>query len=259
MNQMDQREIVLAEQSLRDMCALVAELTGGTHTAIGSAAELYRAGYAGPCFYSRLALNAVTAAEAAELTGRFGMPLVSYAREILEQAEAGAVTRLGALLHEMGYALLATQTGMLLRLDPETAGAPQPGVVRVARAEIGAWSDAVCRAFHKPDELPSFQAMAECDDCFFYACREGGAIVGTTLLYTRDGNAGIHEVGVLPEYRRSGIAEKLVRHALYQAGRSGARLATLQASAMGEPLYRKLGFQACGTLDTWVRAEAPQG
>jgi len=159
--------------------------------------------------------------------------------------------REGDLLQEAGYAPMVTQTGMILKLK-EHSFAESPQVVRIGLDRIEEWGETCCRAFDKPPEQPAFEAMVRREDCYFYGFEEDGRLIGTTLLYTEDGNAGIHEVGVLPECRRRSVAGRLLRHALTQAKRDGAKIATLQASALGEPLYRALGFKAVSKLDTWI-------
>ncbi|MGH9467564.1 MAG: GNAT family N-acetyltransferase [Terriglobales bacterium] len=47
---------------------------------------------------------------------------------------------------------------------------------------------------------------------------------------------------VVPEARRSGIAAQLVRLAVAECGKRGIRVATLHASAMGRPVYERLGW-----------------
>lgn len=54
--------------------------------------------------------------------------------------------------------------------------------------------------------------------------------------------------------RRHGVARALLRGVLGDAHRRGARTATLQSTAMGEPLYRSLGFRPVGRYDEWVPA-----
>ena len=49
--------------------------------------------------------------------------------------------------------------------------------------------------------------------------------------------------GTRPEHRRKGVARQMMDHLIGQARARGLRHATLQASAMGEPLYSQLGFR----------------
>ena len=239
-------EAILAEQSLLDMCSLVASLTGGQRLQ-GRLGEIFRPGFPFPSFYGRVALRGVSdedASDALRLVREAALMLVSYTQGCVPK-------RMGDLLQEAGYAPMVTQTGMILKLK-EHSFAESPQVVRIGLDRIEEWGETCCRAFDKPPEQPAFEAMVRREDCYFYGFEEDGRLIGTTLLYTEDGNAGIHEVGVLPECRRRSVAGRLLRHALTQAKRDGAKIATLQASALGEPLYRALGFKAVSKLATWI-------
>lgn len=83
-----------------------------------------------------------------------------------------------------------------------------------------------------------------------YGFCENGVIVGTLLLY-KGSAAGIHEVSVLPAYRRKGIAGTLVKTALHDAYTEGYKKAVLLSTAMGFALYKKLGFEPVSTIEHW--------
>ena len=70
-----------------------------------------------------------------------------------------------------------------------------------------------------------------------------GRAVATAQVLVGRGAAGVYYVGVLPEARGRGLAE-LVTHAVTQVGFGlGAELGVLQATPMGEPVYRRMGFE----------------
>jgi len=84
-----------------------------------------------------------------------------------------------------------------------------------------------------------------------------GRAVATTVLYEGEEVAGIYWVGTLPGARRRGIASAMTRHALREAKAAGYGLAVLNASAAGQPLYRRLGFADHFTTPIYHRP-APQ-
>jgi GNAT superfamily N-acetyltransferase len=69
-----------------------------------------------------------------------------------------------------------------------------------------------------------------------------GAVVSTSMLIATGGIAGIYFVATLEEHRGRGHGEALT-WAAAEAGRElGCRLASLQASKSGRPVYARMGF-----------------
>lgn len=82
---------------------------------------------------------------------------------------------------------------------------------------------------------------------FFVAVVDGLAASSCQLL--RDGVvAQIEDVETYPQYRNRGLARAVVRRAVEEAARDGARITFLLADEDDWPqqLYRKLGFEAAG-------------
>jgi GNAT superfamily N-acetyltransferase len=65
--------------------------------------------------------------------------------------------------------------------------------------------------------------------------------------------AGIYWVGTLPESRGHGLAAACTMAATHLALERGARAVTLQATQMGEPIYRRLGYREYGRMTRWSR------
>jgi GNAT superfamily N-acetyltransferase len=67
---------------------------------------------------------------------------------------------------------------------------------------------------------------------------------------------GIYAVGTAERARRRGIGTAMTWRAI-EAGRDwGCEAATLQASAMGEPVYRAMGFESVASYVHWSRPAA---
>jgi GNAT superfamily N-acetyltransferase len=80
-----------------------------------------------------------------------------------------------------------------------------------------------------------------------------GKPVATSEVYLGRRVAFIGAVNTLSQYRRQGIGTAITLMALHQAQRQGYRIAVLTASPMGEPIYRRLGFQEFdGTFSTYL-------
>jgi GNAT superfamily N-acetyltransferase len=78
-----------------------------------------------------------------------------------------------------------------------------------------------------------------------------GQPVGTSQFFLSAGVAGIYNVTVLPEARGQGIGAAVTLAALREARRRGYRVSILQASRLGYPVYRHLGFQDFGKLNNF--------
>lgn len=67
--------------------------------------------------------------------------------------------------------------------------------------------------------------------------------VASSLLYLSNKAAGIYHVATIPEYRNKGIGKQITFETLLYARDRGYDIATLQASQLGEPIYKKIGFE----------------
>lgn len=69
--------------------------------------------------------------------------------------------------------------------------------------------------------------------------------------------AGIYWVGTVERARRSGLGGAVTAAVTNTAFSRGARLVTLQASVMGEPVYRSMGYRPLYLYQDWVRFPTP--
>jgi ribosomal protein S18 acetylase RimI-like enzyme len=78
-----------------------------------------------------------------------------------------------------------------------------------------------------------------------------GAPAAVALALHHDQDCGISFVATVPKARRRGLATKVMRDALTQAQQQGCTTTTLQATDVGERLYRNLGYRHLCLMQLW--------
>ncbi|MTH55576.1 ribosomal-protein-alanine N-acetyltransferase [Bacillus mangrovi] len=76
-----------------------------------------------------------------------------------------------------------------------------------------------------------------------------GEVIGYCGIWLIVDEAQVTNIAILPEYRGNGFGEILLRQAMKEAKRRGARQLSLEVRVSNHPaqsLYRKLGFQPGG-------------
>jgi GNAT superfamily N-acetyltransferase len=111
------------------------------------------------------------------------------------------------------------------------------------------WVDVAMVGFDTPAELfdPLFAVESELGmgttPYRRYLGMWQGRPAAISALYLDAGVAGIYFVATVPQARRQGIGMAVTQAALQDARNLGYRLAILQASPMGAPVYARIGFQ----------------
>jgi [ribosomal protein S18]-alanine N-acetyltransferase len=83
----------------------------------------------------------------------------------------------------------------------------------------------------------------------YFARSPEGPIVGFCSCWLVADEVHINNLGVLPAYRRGGVATALLRHVLREGTSLGATRATLEVRRSNEParlLYERFGFTVAG-------------
>ncbi|MEE1942400.1 GNAT family N-acetyltransferase [Streptomyces sp. TRM 70361] len=150
-----------------------------------------------------------------------------------------------------GAVRVGTMPVMAVRTD-RIADAGQPSGLRIDTVEDGEalaeWVDTYSPSFDVAPELRSDslrieQRSAQAPDTVRLAAYLDGRCVGTALVLDAHGVAGVYIVTTAEAYRRRGIGAALTAAALRAGQERGLRVGTLQASAAGAPVYRRMGFQ----------------
>ena len=80
-----------------------------------------------------------------------------------------------------------------------------------------------------------------------------GTPVATSALVLEAGVAGIYAVATLPDARKKGIGRLMTLVPLIEARELGYRVAVLQSSSMGRPVYETLGFAKVATYRLYLQ------
>lgn len=90
------------------------------------------------------------------------------------------------------------------------------------------------------------------DSCFGIECDGELRATTTAICYGRE-LAWIGMVLTDPAYRGRGFARSLLEHALEYLRRERVHWIKLDATAMGRPVYERVGFRDEATIERWVR------
>ena len=157
-----------------------------------------------------------------------------------------------AMLEAAGHVLDATPTAMALELDgfayearADVAIDPRGDVADIARL-----NDA---AYGYGGDFPRALEVWPCGVAHTYVARVGGAPAAGLMMHDHDGDSLVMLVATAPEARGQGLATTLLARALVDARERGCATSSLQATAMGRPVYERLGFRPLGTLGMWER------
>ncbi len=72
------------------------------------------------------------------------------------------------------------------------------------------------------------------------------------IFFDSNNNAGLHMIGTISNGRGKGIGTKMTKKLLLEAKANKSEFCVLHASMMGENIYKKLGFNSFGELETYL-------
>ncbi len=110
--------------------------------------------------------------------------------------------------------------------------------------------------YYKLEEAPMMAVLQRLYPKFVWqlVALQDQQVVGRCVVNVTEGEygiAGLFNMGVVPAARQQGIGTTLVREACELARRMGCRHMVLNATPMGEPVYRWVGFRSMGYGHTW--------
>ena len=181
---------------------------------------------------------------------------INYIKELIRKGKApnswtvGPLTipkNLGNILVEKGFSNVYQQAGMAIELKNLKSKTIDKNDLIVEKVDnetsLNQWAKIVSLVFGLNVDFDFLRFMWSQERVQFYLGKFEGNSVSTLLLYLSSGVAGLHAVSTLPDYRNKGFGLTISHDALIDAFNMGYRVGVLQASSLGERVYRKLGFQ----------------
>ena len=159
---------------------------------------------------------------------------------------------------ELGLADGGVTPGMALA-DMTKSGTRVEGLTILTARTHEAFShhlDMIVAAFGVPRayaELLLTERFLHLPDTELYVGYLDDRPVAASALFVTGRTAGVYEVATLPEVRGRGIGEAMTWHCVRRGAAMGCVVATLQASAMGYPIYERMGFRLVAPYHTYHR------
>jgi len=177
--------------------------------------------------------------------GPTGSPFSVWTRE---HADAGLEGELGTL----GFHPIHREPGMAFLPGAGRPAPPPPGAtIRPVTDDAGRrdYARIMTRAFalygapeaSTAEHFASLAGVTGPTTQAYLAYQDGHAVAGA-ILYMAHGVGGIGWVGTLPEEFGRGYGRAVTSAVIAEGLGRGARFMSLQASPMGEPMYRRMGF-----------------
>lgn len=148
---------------------------------------------------------------------------------------------------------------MLCDIEPCADTNPPADVERISRDDAPAWADTVWYGFDSGAPAPpAFRIFAEsaaaCDALSLFRIRTSAHTAVAAMLFVDENErtGGIYYVATRPEFRRRGLADRMMRGLLAESRASGCKRCALLATPAGLPLYQKHGFRDVGEIPIYA-------
>lgn len=146
------------------------------------------------------------------------------------------------IFEKNGFEIRNQLVAMALKLDKKFELENKLHFKRVLNEEDAkTWSDIYPLSFNYV--ISKETLIHNYENVKFYLVHLDEKPIGTLTLFQTENIMGIHGVGVIPEMRKRGFAEEIMKFAINEAVDANAEYAQLQASPLGKNIYSRLGFE----------------
>lgn len=111
-------------------------------------------------------------------------------------------------------------------------------------------------SFTAPWPRSSYEELARLDTVNIWVAKIDTKLVAYMLIQHMSDEIELHSIAVAPEFRRQGIARKLIAHMMSEAGRLKIRKIFLQvrpSNSQARQMYEKIGFRSVGIRRSYYR------
>jgi ribosomal protein S18 acetylase RimI-like enzyme len=243
--------IELSDLNLAESCRELARRAGGT--VVDEDGLLLFAGAHPLPFLVNGAMRTAAGPPADEVLARASAFFDARARGFTVNVRSHADADLEAAATAAGYTRLGDPPAMVLegRLEDRD---PPPGV---AVRQVATPADAAAFALVNGEAYSTYGLPRDVTPVLFerldvlraphiasFVAWVGDEPAAAAMTIVTHAVAGIYWVGTRPRMRGRGLAELVTRVATNAGFDRGGRIASLQASVMGEPVYRRMGYVA---------------
>lgn len=198
--------------------------------------------------------------------GAAAASVLETARPLVEENVPSAVILEGGDDDAQGAALLAmgffrAESMCLMSVTPDALAATSLPkgyrFVEVGPPENARWCDAFAVGYQLPGPLAELFGPGACArrgvQGRYFAAENDGAFAAVSMCALVNGLPGIYAVATRPEHRGRGLGAHLTAEALRRTWTAAHARGVLQSSQMGEPVYRRIGFQSHGHMALYLR------
>ncbi|WP_164674915.1 GNAT family N-acetyltransferase [Anditalea andensis] len=185
----------------------------------------------------------------------------SVIKELLKLNQEGSipdlitVDKLNSFKSNKNFELLFWQKNMALNLKSVNVDYKRDKNIQQVKTK----SDSV---YFAKTASESFGYRVDCDVIFkiatfmenvhlFNYIKDDESLGCGIVFFDSYNNAGLHMIGTHPKGRRQGIGKIMTENLLLEAINNDKNFCVLHASLMGEPIYRKLGFETYGEIEIY--------
>jgi GNAT superfamily N-acetyltransferase len=167
-------------------------------------------------------------------------------------------------LKKNGFSHAQSQRGMVIDMAAYRHPEAAPGDVRIKRVEtpeeLKAWLTIYSDGFDYSRSLGAF-IFERYRDLFFdgavpafhYIAFMNGKPAATSTLFVSGTTGGLYNIITVPGARRRGIGAAMTAVALDKARELACTRGVLQATPMGAPVYRKIGFRDICAFELYMK------